>query len=83
MNPIIEAKKNELLDNFDLNLLDIGDTFMFNSCTGLHQTKPAVGRFCTKAEALNVMINTVEGDYSQLSEDLALLAMAIDDLEVG
>lgn len=52
------------LENFDLNELDPFETMQYN-----HFVKNL-----TKAESLQILINNVEGDYSQLSPKLAELA---------
>jgi len=53
-----------MLENFDIEQLDEIETWHYN-----HHIKSM-----TKAESLQVIINTVEGDYSQLSSELAELA---------
>ncbi len=60
------------LQNFDIENLDPFETMQYN------QFYPSIG----KVGALQVLINNVEGDYSQLSEELAELAekqMSMDD----
>ena len=52
------------LENFDLNELDPFETMQYNHFVNS----------LTKEEALQVLINNVEGDYSQLSPKLAKLA---------
>lgn len=63
--------KEKLLNDFDVSTLDAMETMWYEKFTkdGL-----------PKAEALQVIINTVEGDYSQLSPDLFALATAFDEL---
>jgi len=53
-----------MLEAFDIDQLDGLELWHYN-----HHIKSM-----TKAEALQVIINTVEGDYSQLSSGLAELA---------
>ncbi len=55
--------KNPLSD-FDIDNLDDFETIQYN-----HFIKSM-----SKEEALQVLINTVEGDFSQLSEELAEIA---------
>jgi len=62
MNPTSKV----LLENFDINDLDDFSHFQYTT----HHIK-----FMPKIEALQVLINTVEGDYSQLCEGLAEIAL--------
>ena len=57
-------KNNNLLSDFDLNNLDL-----FESMQYAHHIQ-----YMSKEESLQVLINTVEGDYTQLSEELAEIA---------
>lgn len=60
------------LENFDLSTLDLIEKQQFKNFS----------QSMSKSEALNIIINTSEGDYSQLSEDLALIAEEIyQDIE--
>jgi hypothetical protein len=52
------------LENFDLNNLDIYEFSIYENYY----------KNMSKAEALQIIINNVEGDFSQLSEDLAEIA---------
>lgn len=52
------------LENFDLNELDPFETMQYNQFS----------KNLTKSESLQILINNVEGDYSQLSPKLAELA---------
>ena len=61
-NPSHEAEK--MLKHFDIRKLDILETRLYT-----HHIKTM-----SKAEALKVMIDTAEGDYSQLSPTLAEVA---------
>lgn len=57
-------KHVQLLENFDISNLD-----MFEAIQYEHHIK-----YMNKVDSLQVLINTVEGDYSQLSENLAEIA---------
>lgn len=64
------------LENFNINDLDEFETMQYN------QFYPSLG----KVGALQVLINNVEGDYSQLSEELSELAekqMSSEDWDEG
>lgn len=52
------------LENFDLSTLDLIEKQQFETFS----------QSMSKVESLTIIINTVEGDFSQLSEDLALIA---------
>lgn len=52
------------LESFDLNELDYFEQMQYQ-----HHIM-----FMSKSESLEVLINTIEGDFSQLSEGLALIA---------
>ena len=56
----------EQLENFDLSNLDIAENMLYKHCT--------IVSGCTKSQALQIIINTVEGDFSQLSPELAEIA---------
>jgi len=56
--------QNADLVKFDVNKLDEFEKFQFNDLI----------KSLSKADALQVLINNVEGDYSQLSSDLAKIA---------
>ena len=58
------GEKNPDLVKFDVNKLDEFEKFQFNNLI----------KSLSKADALQVLINNVEGDYSQLSSDLAKIA---------
>ena len=60
INKIIIQK----LENFDLSTLDLIEKNQFEKYSNS----------LNKVESLIVIINTVEGDFNQLSEDLALIA---------
>lgn len=53
-----------LLQNFDIDELDIYETLLFNKYTNT----------MNKAEALQILINNVEGDHTQLSDTLSQIA---------
>jgi len=67
---LVDVKSTNLMDiskqleAFDINQLDGLEEWHYN-----HHIKSM-----SKVEALQVIINTVEGDYSQLSSELAELA---------
>ena len=52
---------NNKLENFDVESLDMFEEMQYNDYV----------KHSTKVEALQILINTVEGDFSQLSEGLA------------
>lgn len=54
----------EKLQNFDIDNLDMFETMQYND----------LKYNLTKVEALQIIINNVEGDFSQLSEQLAEIA---------
>lgn len=54
----------EKLQNFDIDNLDMFELMQYNDFK----------RNMTKSEALQILINNVEGDFSQLSEQLAEIA---------
>jgi len=54
----------KLLTDFDLSDLDMYETMVYS-----HNIK-----HMTKEEALQVIINNVEGDFTQLSEELEIIA---------
>ena len=60
------------LKSFDLKELDEFETFTFNAISERGQSKE---------QALQIMINQMEGDYSQLSPKLAEIAEAEDKEE--
>jgi len=62
----------QLLENFNIDNLDIFEEMLYNDYT----------KHSSKVEALQLLINSVEGDYSQLSEDLAKIA-ELQDAEMG
>ena len=67
-----DKKIIQKLENFDLSTLDLIEKQQFKNFS----------QSMSKSEALNIIINTSEGDYSQLSEDLALIAEEIyQDIE--
>ena len=55
---------NNKLENFDVESLDMFEEMQYNDYV----------KHSTKVEALQILINTVEGDFSQLSEGLAEIA---------
>lgn len=57
----------QILENFDLSTLDLIEKQQFKNFS----------QSMSKAESLNIIINKTNGDYSQLSEDLALIAEEI------
>jgi hypothetical protein len=58
------SKTNQKLENFDIDTLDMFEqTMYFDFIKNL-----------SKAEALQIIINSVEGDYTQLSENLSEIA---------
>lgn len=59
---------NQTLENFDVSTLDLIEKKQFDQFT----------QSVNKVEALISIINTVEGDYSQLSEKLAIIAEEIE-----
>jgi hypothetical protein len=59
-----------LLENFDVNDLDMFETMQFNNYI----------KSLSKKDALQILINTVEGDTTQLSEKLAVIA-EVQDLQ--
>jgi hypothetical protein len=59
----METTKQKL-ENFDLDNLDMFEEMLYNDFS----------KNMTKSEALQIIINTVEGDFSQLSEELAEIA---------
>ena len=59
---------NQTLENFDISTLDLIEKRQFDQFT----------QSVNKVEALKNIINTVGGDYSQLSEELALIAEEIE-----
>ena len=59
---------NQTLENFDVSTLDLIEKRQFDQFT----------QSVNKVEALKNIINTVGGDYSQLSEELALIAEEIE-----
>lgn len=69
---ILNRPGTELLENFDIADLDPFETMEYK-----HHTEIAG---MSKAEALQCIINTVEGDYSQLSEGLQNIAILQDQL---
>ena len=58
------AKTIEALTNFNIEKLDSYETMAYNDLI----------KHSTKEEALQILINNVEGDFSQLSDDLAEIA---------
>lgn len=54
----------EKLQNFDIDNLDMFELMQYND----------LKYNLTKVEALQILINNVEGDFSQLSEQLAEIA---------
>ena len=58
MNP------QEKLQNFDIDNLDMFELMQYNN----------LKNSSSKVEALQILINNVEGDFSQLSEQLAEIA---------
>jgi hypothetical protein len=54
----------DLLKNFDLSNLDSFEDFQYNDFV----------KRMSKEQALQIIINTVEGDFSQLSDGLAEIA---------
>lgn len=58
----------KILENFDLEGLDAFEFTMYNDYT----------RHMNKAEALQIIINNAEGDYTQLSDSLAEIAQQQD-----
>jgi hypothetical protein len=61
--------RNKLTD-FDINDLDAFERMQFTDLTS---------KGLTKENALQVLINSVEGDYSQLSDELGEIAMEQDE----
>lgn len=59
-----EYEASQMLKNFDINTLDAFERQQYD-----HFVKQS-----SKQEALQLLINTVEGDYSQLSPNLAVIA---------
>lgn len=55
---------NQELENFDLSSLDLIEKQQFESHS----------QSMSKVESLKIIINTAQGDFSQLSENLALIA---------
>lgn len=70
-----EVDITEDLKKFDTDLLDVFESIQFNDMY-LKKTKKAEGKTLAehKAETLQIIINNVEGDYSQLSPELSKLA---------
>lgn len=66
----IKTKQNALID-FEIESLDAYEIKMYSSY---------VDNGLDKAEILQLLINDCEGDYTQLSNDLAILAQEIDNL---
>ena len=56
-----------LLKNFDINKLDNYENFVFNDMIKKH----------SKETVIEILINNVEGDFTQLSPGLKKLAKAI------
>jgi hypothetical protein len=71
LNPLNERemKVDVNLRNFDLEELDLFERKMYEDFI----------QSMSKEEALQIIINTVEGDYSQLSESLAEIAELQDE----
>jgi len=63
--PNTEEQIKELFENFDLAELDDYEDFLYKDYS----------QKMTKQEALQIIINTVEGDFSQLSDELKELAI--------
>lgn len=61
---------NTTLKNFNIDLLDTFEMFLYNDMI----------RHNSKENVLMVLINNVEGDYSQLSDGLFDLANEIDSI---
>lgn len=59
-----DNQKLQKLENFALYNLDMFEAMVYND----------IIRHSTKVEALQILINNVEGDFSQLSEQLAEIA---------
>lgn len=59
----------DLLNEYDLNNLDAYEANLYYDLIGK----------MSKENALQIIINSVEGDYSQLSSELALIAELIDE----
>lgn len=57
-------EKNNPLSDFDIDTLDSYETMVYNDLI----------KNSTKEEALQILINNVEGDLSQLSDGLAIIA---------
>ncbi len=60
---------NDLLDDFDVDNLDLYEGNMYYDL---------LPKMC-KADALQILINNVEGDYTQLSPTLAELAELLEE----
>jgi hypothetical protein len=61
---------NDLLDNFDIDTLDMYEANLYFDF---------IGKMC-KADALQIIINSVEGSYTQLSEGLRELAEQLEEV---
>ncbi len=57
-------------NDFDVDTLDLFEERMYNNLI----------KESTKEEALKILINSTEGDYTQLSPDLAALAQEIENI---
>ncbi len=57
-------KSQQLLENLDIEELDAFEITIYNNYS----------KSMSKVEALQIIINNVEGDHSQLSESLAEIA---------
>lgn len=55
---------NPILEKFDIDTLDMYEKIQYNRFT----------KYSTKSEALQILINSSEGDYTQLSKELRELA---------
>lgn len=64
-------RSSQLLENLDLDNLDAFEITIYNN----------YARHMDKVEALQIIINNVEGDYTQLSETLTEIA-EIQDGEI-
>lgn len=62
-------RSTQLLENLDIEELDAFEITIYNDYS----------RHMDKVEALQIIINNVEGDYSQLSETLAEIAEIQDE----
>lgn len=58
-------KNEKMIEDFDISQLDAFESMQYKDLTS---------KGISKADALKILINNVEGDYSQLSESLAELA---------